>query len=159
MTYREGLSLPQIPVKRGLRNEKLRFTCQMPWSMLVLASCMTCELLGLIRGLGLIPWSLCRPLFCTDGKLGVRWGMNTIRAGGAALSAGSSEALNALKASAVGSAEHLSALRLQGALSIFVWASVVLSFSLEWSLVAGRASSCLLLPACLGCLGDWWKVW
>ena len=64
---------------------------------------MTCELLGLVPCLGLIPHSLHRPLFCTDGKLSVQaGGMNMIRASGAVPSVGSVEALCALKATSLG---------------------------------------------------------
>ena len=64
---------------------------------------MTCELLGLVPCLGLIPRSLHRPLFCTDDKICVQaGGMNTIRTGGAVLSVGSIEALCALLATSLG---------------------------------------------------------
>ena len=117
-----GPLLPQTPMKRGLRNENLGLTWQIPQSVLVLASCMTCELLGLVPCLGLIPQSLCQLLFCTDGKLGVQvGGMNTIRASGAVSSAGSVEALCALKATSLGWLGIYLQWGSQGALSILVY--------------------------------------
>ena len=52
----------------AIRNEKLGFTCQITWSVPVLASCMTFEMLGLV------PQSLHRLLCCTDGKSVIRLG-------------------------------------------------------------------------------------
>ena len=73
--YQEGVLLPLTPLKE----EKLRLPYQMTWSALVWASCTTCELLGLIL------WSLHRPLDCTDGNSVYQaLGMNMIQASRAA---------------------------------------------------------------------------
>ena len=72
---------------------------------------------------GLVPWSLHRPLYCIDGKLSVRWGMNTIWVGRADLSAGSSEAVTgALRATSLG------------------WQSILLQWALRWHMSSWSAS-------------------
>ena len=60
--YQRGALLPLTLLKRAWKEEKLRLPYQMTQSVPVWASCMTFELLGLI------PWSLHRPLVCMDGN-------------------------------------------------------------------------------------------
>ena len=83
--------------------------------------------------------------------------MNTIRASGAVPSAGSVEALCALKASSAGSAEGLSAVRLSGGsehlgLVLALCAALgTVIFSLEWNVllasrVLSQSSTAYVLP-------------